>query len=351
MREHTFETIPTLQIRHNCLLIYETPVYNSFGRKLASLNSSQTSIQHPSFNNSIAQNKSTYSGDMTRGSIQRLKKAINTLVSIAEWKEATHFKSGKVFKWKLNFITLTLPAPQGTISDKELKKTCLDPFLKRARRKYGLKHYIWKAETQKNGNLHFHLTTDCFIHYEKLRNDWNQCLLPTGLIDKFEQKHGHRCPNSTDVHATYAIKNLVSYFIKYFTKDNKDGARVEGKMWDCSQSLKQKDKCTTVIDSETNDFLDNIIKRYPAQVKRNDYCTFIFLRGKQFDQVIKGRYLELWNEWRQRIRDYEPPERRSKVPLPEIRQPLVKIKSPDQLRLEIKNLFTSISSKKRKGNR
>ena len=87
-----------------------------------------------------------YSGSICEHSRKRLRKSINLLVAQSEWKTAVHFKSNSTFKFKVNFVTLTLPAPQGDVSDKYLKTKCLDPWIKTMRRRHKLKSYVWRAE-------------------------------------------------------------------------------------------------------------------------------------------------------------------------------------------------------------
>lgn len=305
-QDSRFESIPVCQIRPNCLLIYNQRLdkggpRSSLTRKLAQLGTAQEFDCTPQVDRSKA-----YSGDMTRNSQQRLKKAINTLVAIAEPKEAIRFKTGKRFKFRVNFITLTLPCPQGVITDKELKKLALDPFLKRLKRKHNLKSYVWKAEKQENGNLHFHLTTDTYIHFEHLRNEWNGCLARFGYIEEFKKKHGHDHPNSTDVHSVQKVKNLAAYMIKYMAKSNKEGQVVDGKLWDCSMNLKQKIRCELVIDNDAAEWLEMIVKKFPDNLKNKEHVSFIYLSDEQFSQFIIGRYHSAWEEWRKRVRDFEP---------------------------------------------
>lgn len=81
----------------------------------------------------------------------------------------------------VTFVTLTLPAKQ-VHHDNFLKNQLLDPMIEwlrdsqeRTKRKgAGVDAYLWRAEAQKNGNLHFHLICDRWIEQDKLREKWNQ---------------------------------------------------------------------------------------------------------------------------------------------------------------------------------
>ena len=119
--------------------------------------------------------------------------------------------------------------------------------------------YIWKAEYQKNGQLHYHIITPSWIHYENIRNDWNSTLEQHGFLKCWRATYGNKIPNSTDVHAVYKVENLEAYLMKYLSKKSKilsdndksknhyeeDTAPAapppiekNGKVWDCSKNIK-----------------------------------------------------------------------------------------------------------------
>jgi len=243
-----------------------------------------------------------YQGLLSESAKKKLKKAIQLIVAIAQPKEAMNFKSGKLFKFKLNFITLTLPSPQKTVSDKEIKH-CLDNWIKRAKRKHNLKSYVWRAERQENGNLHFHIITDTYIHYEKIRNDWNSVINALGFVDRFVEKNGNKIPNSTDVHSIKKIKNLSQYFVKYMSKKHKEGeAPIEGKVWDCSANLKSKDACVMPMDAEHSEAFNSIVESGQWIVKYCDFCTIIFFSEKDFEDIKENRWGIAWSSYLDRIR-------------------------------------------------
>lgn len=315
---------PVLQIRPYGLLAYDRIEYTGPKRR-------------KEFNNPIKnlKGKEAYTGLLTPGSKKRLKRAIQLIVAIAKPKTAMNFKTNKEFKFKLNFITLTLPCRQGSISDKEIKKKVLDVWLKAARRRFGLQSYIWRAERQGNGNLHFHIITDTYIPYDQLRDTWNDRLNALGFIDEFEKKHGHRHPNSTDVHAIKNVKNLAGYFAKYFTKGEKcyedkfapppkkgkgvprfkvcaslkfkriltrEEAKINGRLWDCSTNLKTKANCETLIEGSAEAVLQ-LAQADPDVRKLNtDQCLICFFSPKQFAFFIKGDLLEKYLAWLNTIR-------------------------------------------------
>lgn len=282
--------------------------------------------------------KQAYSGDMSAGSIKRAKRAIQLLLAISKPKKAVSFKTGKEFTFRVNFITLTLPAAQEDISDKVIKKEVLEPFLRILRKKYQLKSYIWKAERQLNGNIHFHLTTDTYILYYRIRDEWNKCLAKLGFIERFRDKWGHSTPNSTDIHAVHKIDNLAGYMIKYMCKgqldkyitkadknassqvplSDKGGQKIvrfvkkvsslkpiEGKVWDCSANLKAKIRCEFEMDSKAHDQYNELRYMFAEQLKKTDQCEFIWMTEKQLLTSLPKDWKERYITFLSQVRNYK----------------------------------------------
>lgn len=323
---------PVLQVRPYGILVYERIEWLLSRRKESK--PLVTSINRSKQNNEDGTVKG-YTGILSPYAKKRLKKAIQLLVASALWKEAPNFKTGGVFKFKVNFITLTLPCPQGDTTDKEIKTQCLDPFIKRMKRKFKLNNYVWRAERQGNGNLHFHLITDCYIHYSKIRNDWNDCINKFGYIDQFESKHKHRNPNSTDVHSVTKIKNLSQYFAKYMAKDEItqekakhipfkshsyrlpvnskkktywkpcktiDECRILGKVWDCSANLKRKDSCEMLLESEAYELYKRVTEDPEVKTKYDPLYSLAFLTDDQFKYYLKGSIRADYESYLSRVR-------------------------------------------------
>lgn len=319
-----FLQIPILQIRPSMLLAYEIPAERPTKRDKGH----QSKLE-------LFKSVAAYSGLINTNSQKKLKHAINLLVAISKWKTAFNPETNSEFKFKVNFITLTLPGPQGTISDKTIKKECLDVWLKMAKRRWKLGSYVWRAERQHNGNIHFHFITDTFIPYDQLRDSWNERVNRLGFIDRFEAKHGHRNPNSTDVHAVQKIAKLAAYVCKYMAKGsptpqqviaqapwakprmilkpNKRSAkfkrllsieeqRIDGKIWDCSTNLKAKDRCDMILEADAVATWNFAAKAYPDDVKIGEKCSIIFIPPGQLIDSLKGEVKKAWLAYLDRIR-------------------------------------------------
>lgn len=284
---------PVLQVRPYGLLVYERTEWLTGGKKKTQTVESEKKTR---------QNR-VYTGLLSKFAQKRLKKAINLLIAIATEKEVQNPTTGKYYRFKVNFITLTLSAPATHIPDKEIKRQLLDVWIKRAKRKFKMHNYVWRAERQKNGNIHFHILSDVYIHHTALKESWNEVQNRLGLIDEFEKKHGHRHPNSTDVHAVHKIKDLAAYMVKYMTKAKAQDDIIQGKLWDCSQNLKTKGNCEMLLEGQPLKVWQTVIERESVRVKHTDHCSIAFIESGQLEGMISGEVLLRWREYLQMIRD------------------------------------------------
>jgi hypothetical protein len=235
--------------------------------------------------------RALYTGILSASAKKKLIKAINLLIAIAEPKKAIAFDSKKEFMFRINFITLTLPAPQGSVTDKELKQKCLKQWLEYWKDKLPGMSYVWRAERQKNGNLHFHLVTDRYIHYKAIRDTWNRCLKPTGLIDAFQAKHGHPHPNSTDVHAVKNVRNLGAYIAKYMSKTESKAQPIDGRVWDCSKNLKMKDVCAFPASGEDYDKVQALMDAHVNAAFTTEHCGGVRLTEAEMNAELPPKWL------------------------------------------------------------
>lgn len=232
----------------------------------------------------------------------KIRKAVDWLVLSAQPKSVFVKELNRAISFKLNFITLTLPCMQADVTDVEIKNKALNLFLTTCRQKYGMNNYIWKAEAQENGNIHFHVTTDIYIHWGDLRKLWNRCLNAFGYIAQYRAnmqavhaqgfhfredlaKHWSRekqyqaylygCktdwsdPNTTDVHAVRKISNLAGYLTKYFTKNDTTRRPIKGRLWgmavNLSKIIKARVEFTSDVTAELmHSFLNNKLVKVPC---------------------------------------------------------------------------------------
>jgi hypothetical protein len=142
-----------------------------------------------------------------------------------------------------------------------------------------------------------------YIRYDELRDSWNQRLERLNFISEFEKVHGHRHPNSTDVHSIKKVRDLAAYMVKYMCKMKKNEQKIDGKIWDCSVNLKRKDSAEFIIDGDTADLINNAIEVHKCRYKITDQCTLIFIDEGKFNQIITGSHKEKYDEWLNSVRN------------------------------------------------
>jgi hypothetical protein len=216
----------------------------------------------------------------------RMAHYIRLLYVTSKLKRVYDKSLNRWFSYRINFITLTLPSAQ-IHTDKEVHNQCFKPFIRALKAHCPDLLYLFKAEVQDNGSLHYHVTTNSFIHYSKLRGLWNHYVNKLGYVDRCKVDN----PNSTDIHSVKGKGNIVSYLVGYCSKKDlhdkvlkryhkrykqahsdttKDRCaipknyfkhikrRVTIKPWDCSKALKIG-KCTVMGgDYETDNELNMI---------------------------------------------------------------------------------------------
>lgn len=252
-----------------------------------------------------AEAKATYEGILSPSAKKKLIKAINLLVAISRPKKAIDFKTNREFKFRINFITLTLPSAQGAVSDKELKQVALKQWIEYWRDHADGMSYVWRAERQANGNLHFHIITDRYIHYREIRDTWNKRLAAWHFIDEFERKFNHRFPNSTDVHSVQKIKNLGAYIAKYMSKSEKHAQKIDGKVWDCSKNLKTLENCAWPAATLECEYFNALHEDLSDQSFSTDHCAGIRLTEKEMHARFPPQWKSEYSAYLARIRGSE----------------------------------------------
>lgn len=170
----------------------------------------------------------------------------------------------------LNFITLTLSDTQKH-NDYVLKELLLEPMLRWILQK-GATGYVWKAETQGNGNIHFHITTNKFINYRDIRDKWNTLQFRHGYLDKYFSIHNDYDANSTDVKAVKNVNGAISYMIKYLLKQEPEKRKIEGHNFGYSRNLAKVKINLETTARETEPIIQYLASIETAGIVK-DFCT------------------------------------------------------------------------------
>lgn len=330
-----------MQIRPNYLLFY--PYFVDDGK------SSHTRYERPDQAKKLENHKAHI---LTSQAGRRLKYSINLLLEQAKVKDCFDHDKKSMFQFKVNFITLDLPAkqvfracellhPSSTHSDKSLNRDCLMRFIEECRRRYNLHAYIWKAETQRNGNIHYHLTTDTYMPFGSIRAIWNKILARKGYIDAYRAKQemihstgfffdesradtgfckakGYRSvrsyedqfrawkygvssnwsdPNSTDIHSVKKIKDLARYMVKYMAKNVPGRRPVFAKQWGCSDNIAPSKKC--IVEAATHEYSEfaSLKDTWSEPQIINDFFTIQPFKKWEFKEYMPQVLQQLYSDF------------------------------------------------------
>ena len=256
-------------------------------------------------------------GELSKQAIKKLKLSINYFLLLNRPNNKKSGYTGRHYENKIAFITLTLPSKQQH-PDNEIKSRCLNQFLIEITHYHKVTNYIWRAEYQKNGNIHFHILVNRFIAWNEVRNRWNRIINKLNYVENYRKeleayhKEGFKVrtelvkkwpiqqqynaylkgkksdwnsPNSIDVHGLKNITNIKSYLTKYITKNteketfeediNKNNLRESGRIWAASTGFSNITGATTEVDTLIENNLEHIKRTFKERIYESDYFTII----------------------------------------------------------------------------
>lgn len=266
-------SIEYIQVRKKSLVVYDQKQFASYKQKekIANLNNGENA---------------TYKGFMSPTAQKNLKKKIEI------WRHAVEVHNSQ-FENRVNrdikrmvFVTLTLSS-SCYHSDRVVKREVLKPFLRIMREKYNCENYVWKAERQQNGNIHFHLIFDKYISKEALQQTWNNCQNNLGLIDEFEKKFKYRNPPSTHIEIVSNSEQCDSYIAKYITKNDVENL-IDGTVWSASTKIMSLKYFECEVDIRIENALIDCIERDEVtRIVKTDYAMFILENISMYGVIKK----------------------------------------------------------------
>lgn len=183
------------------------------------------------------------------------------------------------------FCTLTIPSP--CKSDLENKKI-FDRWMDNCKKTHGVKTFIWRAEAQLRGAIHFHIAFDRFMDRKALYKNWYNLLKDSNQLNKklnYEQ-HSHIC-HIQGLNDLDALKfELSGYFsaeelldedgenvkdadgnklYKYKHDKTKTVRQINGRGWGYSDALKYQPLLLQYM-NESNNYL--ILDSTPLKIKK-----------------------------------------------------------------------------------
>jgi hypothetical protein len=287
----------------------------------------------------IKDSKRTANGIVSKNAHRKISKALDYLLLMASPQTGYIHKSGKKYAFRIAFVTFVLPSKQ-IHSDNEIKRTLWNSMLIELTKYHNVKNYLWRAEKQKNGNIHFHLIIDKFIKYDELRKRWNRITNKLGYVDRYRenQKEWHKkgfrvrenllknwpedkqrkayqegvksdwsSPNSTDIHSVKFISNLKNYVQKYMTKNeltnnlhdikSNDNMQQTGRIWGCNESLSGIEGARLDVDNEIKAALEIVVKKTGCRIFADTYFSVYYIDMRQLAENSPDLLFKYFSEY------------------------------------------------------
>ncbi len=214
-------------------------------------------------------------------------------------------------------------------SDNYIKRYALMPFLETMKRTYGVLNYFWRAESQNNGNIHFHIILDKQIHWTDIRAEWNSIMLKLGYIDAYRKRQlaFHRLgfkarpelfkhwpkdkqraaydqgiqsnwsnPNTTDIHRLKAMRNPAGYIIKEVTKDEKY-RRIRGRIHGCSDGLKRLESLKFTLDQQLQEIVLDAMNDPSTKYQESETHLIILCNTKDILAKYSNHYYNIYTKY------------------------------------------------------
>lgn len=276
-----FITQETVKISATHLTIFDRVILNDFARPRLSIEN---------LNNTNNQVKGILSSNSSRS----LGHALEYLLMKAEKRKIRNPVSGRLMNHQATFITLTLPSNQ-IHCDQTIKNVCLNNFLDIMRKTHRLEKYVWKAETQKNGNIHFHIATDDFFHWQIIREAWQSSLELLGYMSRYSENWKSVKIPCSDIQEARSIKDSIRYLRKYMSKHG-SSRPICGAQWDCAKSLKGYKPPSIEIDSYISDELNSLARINPNRIKHFEHATILNFTVQELHENKCSRLLKYYSD-------------------------------------------------------
>ena len=185
--------------------------------------------QHENSRENVKGNTGEYNGYMSQNTSRYVKRIIENWLTAIELNQENKQKdyNDQVY---VTFLTLTLPCKQ-VHGDNYIKNQCLDPMIewlrssekKNKRSGAGVDAYLWRAESQKNGDIHFHLILDRWVVADLVRMKWNQIIERLKYITMYQKTQKYIYRDGFKFREEQAEKQIekLQYVLQNAIEDNK----------------------------------------------------------------------------------------------------------------------------------
>jgi hypothetical protein len=315
--ESVLSLIPHATIHPDRICLYREVKWDPARNEKCSCVCDQEEVSE--INQSFLKSTRKNNGYLSDHATRKLFKSITYLLTISDRKKVFSKVQQKYISFRIVFVTLTLPGVQRH-SDKVITNKCFNQLLIELSKYHNCKAYVWRAEKQENGNIHYHLLINQFVEYQELRKRWNRICNKLGYVDEYQarmkeffkdgfrlsknkndkrtveqqrkayiigQKSNWTSPNSTDIHDVRKIRDIKNYVGKYMSKqpdlsyenseEEIDRLTVKGRLWSCSHNLSNCKGCQLVEDWEVSDEIEAVVKNSGCKVYNDNYFSVVFI--------------------------------------------------------------------------
>lgn len=224
-------------------------------------------------------------GVTSQVSKRKLTRVIENIVNTIYICGRTERQKSKLFAC---FLTLTLPSKQchtDSVINKQLVR-----FIENLKQSKGVLNYVWKAEPQENGNIHYHLLLDKFIPKDYLQQRWNSQINKLGYVDRSKSSN----PPTTRVESLRKIKNVVAYISKYMTKPENNKRPITAKLWGASRSaLKMKNP--KILVEEMTPYVYGQMRSILSKLKLYNGIEYMNLYTGKVFELVRNQSKTIWN--------------------------------------------------------
>lgn len=267
-------------------------------------------------------------GKLSKKARARLIKCLTLVVEIYSHRKKQAKLKRKHYEEEITFITLTLCAQQKH-TDYHIRRYMLSPFLDYLVENEGVTTYIWRAEPQENGNIHFHIIANKNIYWRKIRSKWNTLLRKEGYISDYKArfscmseddyvryrgaeeeedvksvrkayKYGIASkwedPNTTDIHQTAKLRNTIAYMAKYMSKPSTENQRaIEGHLWGKCEVIEDMKMLEIELDYSLVSFIEGVkSNKDNFIIEEKHFCMYWlkFIDYQSYPSHIREQYIK-----------------------------------------------------------
>lgn len=283
--------------------------------------------------------KKFHNFEISKAAQNNIRQKITWLYQLSKSTYCKSSSGKEIFNFKMSFFTLTLPSVQKHCTS-FITQNCLNQLFTELREDSLIKNYVWRLEFQKNGNVHYHIASDVFVDYEKLRSMWNRILSKYGYVKEYRDKmksmslndyvtnyrddkkndfktlakryaHGVKTdwtePPTVDVISCTTGKAISMYISKYFNKKEKSGVQKNHldnednskglRLWFCSRGLSRLKTISEFVEIAPIPF-ENLVSCIDKSKKIiYDYCQVIYFNYSQASNYVKRELYAIYHAY------------------------------------------------------